>query len=116
MNRGPKNIRNTSQRTLAVLLLLIFVLLTGIRGLHYHDSVHKPAASELSYAVADSCDVCDFLGHHNFKDFDLPPALLMPEVPALPSGVPAGSYIGIYKFTLQGFSNKGPPCPLSFSA
>ncbi|MES2650573.1 MAG: hypothetical protein V4663_02480 [Bacteroidota bacterium] len=97
---------------LAVWLMMLFVGTSFIQIFHHHhqdlpSQTHNNQTSIQKWAK--SCEVCDYLAHHhavpilNAHHFELTP-------PIKSTATFAGRYyIGCYKFTLQGFTNKGPP-------
>ncbi|WP_256011923.1 hypothetical protein [Desertivirga xinjiangensis] len=57
----------------------------------------------------DSCRICDYLAHKQGRELYLsfPPQLVLPILEPVMRNTPV---IAVnYKFTLQGFTNKGPP-------
>jgi len=88
-----------------------------IQLLHAHHDEHAGTKSgEAAYAIAlEKCQVCDFMVHKQQKEF----LLTGPQSLDLPHSFPvAGQMRGMivfYKFTLSGFTNKGPPSIFAFS-
>jgi len=97
---------------LAVWLMMLFMSTSFFQIFHHHHEElanHKYSSQTTIQKGIKSCEVCDYLGHHqavpilNAHHFELTP-------PVKSTAAFAGRYyIGCYKFTLQGFTNKGPP-------
>ena len=91
-------------------MLLLYV--TVIQALHHHATpadVNDISNSGGYVHSSNKCAVCDYLSHHQFDEYHLP-AVDQITVPVnKPVTSLSRSYAGIYKFTLQGFTNKGPP-------
>ncbi len=96
---------------LAIWLVMIFVgtSLFQIFHHHKHHADHKHSNETSVQKWVKSCEVCDYLAHlhavpiltaHHFE--------LVPPVKST-AAFAGRYYIGFYKFTLQGFTNKGPP-------
>ena len=103
------------------LLLLLFAYAHCFQAFHSHKQIPVSAdsAEEQQYVSSDQqCKICNYLAHgrHDLVAVTYWLTLLV----ALPKAVElnSGIYARIYKFTLQGFSNKGPPilfCPVAQS-
>jgi hypothetical protein len=94
--------------SIAVLLLSI----TAIQALHHHASAtyYDDGSENREYVDStNKCAVCDYLSHQHNKEFHLPAPVLVTAPVIKPVTLRCRSYAGIYKFTLQGFTNKGPP-------
>lgn len=99
-------------RFLSMLLVMLFLSISISQLLH----THKVFASEKENTTSDSvsavekCEICDFIIHKQSKHL---PAFIIPEnlIVLSPVGVSynCDSCICNYDFTLQGFTNKGPP-------
>jgi len=96
----------------AVLLVLLFLSITVVQIFHRHSQVVKTeqtSSDEDTISSTDDCKICDYLMHKQGKHlfFSYPPVIVfsLPE----PIRYSAGVFVGNYKFTLQGFTNKGPP-------
>ena len=110
-----KHIQNKCTQVLSFLLVILFISMTVVQAFHVHDRSAKLEQSDtgdLTYAV-EKCKLCDFYLHKQSESFHVlyPPLLVAP----LPTVITHHTcyYIGNYKFTLQGFTNKGPPQVLS---
>jgi hypothetical protein len=94
--------------------LLLVVVILGIsfgQALHSHKSLTKTEQSgeEDSGSLTEKCSICEFYLHKHGKELNLsfPPVYNQPVIQ--PVTFNSQCYIGNYKFTLQGFTNKGPP-------
>ncbi len=97
---------------LALWLIILFVGTSFLQIFHHHhqDSPGQEHHHQTSIQkLVKSCAVCDYLAHHhsvpilNVHHFEF-------TLPVKSAAAFAGRYyIGCYKFTLQGFTNKGPP-------
>ncbi|MBS7563888.1 hypothetical protein KHS38_05680 [Mucilaginibacter sp. Bleaf8] len=102
-------------RALACLMVVLFVSISVVQAFHSHTRVVKTEQSDddgtdEEYVFAsDKCKLCDYYAHKHGSELHVsyPPVLTVP----MPKAVTLGHrvYAGIYKFTLQGFTNKGPP-------
>lgn len=100
---------------LAVWLAMLFVGNAAFQVFHNHEHAtsHKHYDHTSVQKLVKSCEACDYLAHHQFvpiltaNHFELMPQVKSPSVHA------GRYYIGGYKFTLQGFTNKGPPAYLA---
>lgn len=94
--------------SLSLVLLLLFI--SAFQSLHAHPHEKHTKHTEKTYSAAvEQCKVCEFYDHVQGK-------VLRPDFQAsleapctLPVVHQSGYFIGSYKFTLQGFTNKGPP-------
>lgn len=96
----------------SLLLLLLFLSIPLISAFHYHHAVveyEKSGDDEHISSIVDSCKLCDYFAHKQGKELHLscPPQLVVP----IPEPVTLNNPVIAlnYKFTLQGFTNKGPP-------
>ena len=98
-------------QVVSLLLIILFLSISVIQIFHSHKTVIKTEQSdeEDNGYVNEKCKICDFFIHKHGKALHLshPPIISTP----LPDPISYNtfSYIGNYKFTLQGFTNKGPP-------
>jgi hypothetical protein len=93
-------------------MAMLFLFLTAIQALHQHViTIQKEDVfnGEDFVNVTDKCAVCDYLNHQHNKEFHLPAPVLVTASVTKPVTLLSRSYAGIYKLTLQGFTNKGPP-------
>ncbi|MCK7556479.1 hypothetical protein MKQ70_16230 [Chitinophaga sedimenti] len=104
------NIYNGVRKVSALLLLLLLFSATVIQTLHTHPAAIDFSISEDEEAAGD-CSICDHYYHQANAAIEpaYPPVFDTPlPAPVVHHG---RTYARIYKFTLQGFSNKGPPHP-----
>lgn len=94
------------------MMVMVFLSITIVQAFHIHDHVVKieqSSSDEDTLSNADDCKICDYLMHKQGKQLFLsyPPVIvfLLPE----PISYSTAVFISNYKFTLQGFTNKGPP-------
>lgn len=112
MQRERKNIYKPFQQVVSVLLLLLFLSIPVVQAFHHHDKATPSETSDdqegVSAAVS-KCKICEYAAHSQGKEWQVsyPPVLDVPLPKAIVLGIKV--YARIYKFTLQGFSNKGPP-------
>ena len=99
----------------SILLVTLFMSISVIQAFHSHSKVvHVEQCSDHEQLAAlDHCLVCDYLVHKQGKEFYLPhpPVALKLAVQTISSR--PNVFVGNYKFTLQGFTNKGPPAVLA---
>jgi len=98
------------------MLVLILLSISVIQAVHSHEKNTQTEQSPSDHDGAsdmDHCQICDYHVHKQGK-------YLVPEVPqVLPAPLPepisfcTAYFIGNYKFTLQDFTNKGPPAFLA---
>lgn len=105
------NIQKKCCQVVSFLMVVLFISMTVVQVFHMHDrgvTTEQSGEDDLTYAV-EKCKVCDFYFHKQSETIHAayPPAL----VTLLPTLITHNTrhYIGNYKFTLQGFTNKGPP-------
>lgn len=98
-------------RLISCLLIVVFLGIAVGQLFHNHKLIVKTeqSADEDASYVTEKCMVCEFITHKHSKFLHLsfPPVFVV----AMPEPVTYSSkgFIGNYKFTLQGFTNKGPP-------
>ncbi|WP_410221144.1 hypothetical protein [Pedobacter sp.] len=105
-NEGAKKIG-------AFLLMLLFLAIPLVQTLHSHHKsnlYNTKISTEKSISnAAEKCLVCDYIAEIKGKQI----LMAYPPVLDVPTDVCAVLntfvYTRIYKFTLQNFSNKGPP-------
>jgi hypothetical protein len=96
----------------SLMLILLFLSITVVQAFHRHDRVVKTEQSsgdEDTVSSAEHCKLCAYLTHKQGKQlfFTYPPVIVLP-LPQ-PISYSTAVFLGNYKFTLQGFTNKGPP-------
>jgi hypothetical protein len=100
-------------RTIASLLLVLFICLQLMQIFHSHPSckgADEGEQNEYQYtSFIAKCKICDYLTHSRHELFYITHPIVL-SVP-LPKAIELNGQVfaRIYKFTLQGFSNKGPP-------
>ena len=118
MKRGLRNILKNCYQILAQLLILLMLSIPFTQILHHHvnDSVEytEHSGKTIISKTANHCDLCDYLKHNHSKDF-LPSYTSLSMPLPQPIKIRANVIAGNYTFTLQGFTNKGPPAQF-FSA
>jgi hypothetical protein len=90
--------------------VMLFVGTSIFQVFHHHEHLahHKHYSQTSIQKWVKSCEVCHYLAHHHALPLNADYfQLVLPVKPA--SAFPGRYYIGFYKFTLQGFTNKGPP-------
>jgi len=112
---GKKLIQKKCCQVISFLMVILFISMPLLQAFHTHDSgvnTEQSDQGDISYAV-EKCKICDFYLHKQSETIysTYPPVMVMP----LPTLITHNTqhYIGNYKFTLQGFTNKGPPGLLS---
>ena len=102
-----------STQILAYLMMLIFLSMPIIQLVHSHHQSPEifseiDGKPNINIAV-EQCKLCDFFAHKQIKEFSLqhPIGIIIPVVQ--PIKLPTGLISGNYTFTLNGFTNKGPP-------
>jgi hypothetical protein len=97
---------------LSIGMALLLLNVTIIQALHHHvtpTEVNDPADSEEYVYGTNTCAVCDYLSQHALQEYHLP-ALDHITVPATKPVILLSRYdVRLYLFSLQGFTNKGPP-------
>lgn len=95
----------------ALLLVLLMLSIAFVTYFHTHakETECDEHGGEWYGFPIGKCKVCDYLLHKKGKEISLDHPVLLAEL--LPRPITPGGrvYAGIYKFTLQGFANKGPP-------
>lgn len=97
----------------ACLLLLLFLAMPTLQLFHFHsDTIQSSAHSDQKTVIdklSEQCKLCDFLAHKQVKEYHLPIANSF-SIALVKPAKQYGNYIAInYAFTLNGFTNKGPP-------
>jgi len=111
--RDIKNIINKCYQLGALLLVVLFLSITIVQALHSHKSCLQIEqsfnSSDETVSNSNPCQLCDYLTHEQGKQLFISyGSALVLSVPE-PIVFHAHNFIGNYKFTLQGFTNKGPP-------
>jgi hypothetical protein len=93
------------------LLIVLFLSISVVQAFHNHDQIVNTEQSDDNDYVSASnkCQLCAYSTHKQGKEFYLNYPLIQ-LLPALkPERLNTNVFVGNYKFTLQGFTNKGPP-------
>lgn len=106
---------NSIFRFAAVIMTLLLLCTVTINTFHEHDKqIHSFAKSKTSVIAKDDCKICEYSAHHHFNQALTSPTFTFDfKVPELPQISYGGYSISFYQFTLQGFTNKGPPVVLA---
>lgn len=111
MNRKHIQIRLTQGASF--LLVLLFLLISAAQVLHTHishpDTHHEQQGGEEQLQLSDKCSVCDYYLHIQNKQLFPNDLLVMPRLFPQAIDFPTHFLTGIYKITIHGFTNKGPP-------
>jgi hypothetical protein len=98
-------------QVISFLMVILFISMTLVQSFHAHVSsviTEQSDVGNFTYAI-EKCKVCDFYLHKQTESIhsNYPPELAT----LLPTPISHNThhYIGNYKFTLQGYTNKGPP-------
>lgn len=113
MKTGAKHKFKESTQILAYLMILIFASMPIIQLVHSHEQTVEIVSSidgkpALNTAI-EQCKLCDFFVHKQIKDYHIenPTELVIPIVQPIKA---CTNLISVnYTFTLNGFTNKGPP-------
>jgi len=98
----------------AYLMVLLFLAIPITQIVHTHEqsSDYTESGQSVFEKSVENCELCDFLSHHHGKEMHLssPIAFKVPIVQ--PVKTITNLISGNYTFTLQGFTNKGPPAAI----
>jgi len=112
MKKGNTYRKEATKKFAAFLLTILFLTIPLVQTLHSHhaNDVFTKTSTEKSISSAtEKCLICEYTAEIKGKQ------ILMAHTPVIdiPTNVCATLntfvYTRIYKFTLQNFSNKGPP-------
>ena len=95
------------------MFVLVLLCSFSIQVLHRHHYENKITVAthqdgKMITTIADHCKVCDQIRHVSSFDLYVPDITIASPITATPAHG-GRYYIGYYKFTIQGFTNKGPP-------
>jgi len=116
MRRERTQILRIGYQAGAMLLVMLFLSISVAQIFHSHPKVatlehlqQHDGNDQDQVASADKCLICDYLAHQQSKEFYISHPLVL-SVP-LPDAITLNTnvFVGNYKFSLQGFTNKGPP-------
>ncbi|WP_188626399.1 hypothetical protein [Pedobacter quisquiliarum] len=104
-NKSAQLYKATSM-VLVMLLLLAFVF----PAIHSHHNDAPTTHSEKQITIASKkCPICSFLSHQEHHKYLVPTDHPSIQRVSTYTTILTGVFAGVYKFTLQGFTNKGPP-------
>lgn len=106
-------------QVLAQLLVVLMLSIPFTQLIHHHPGESVAYADQGSKTTISKtvshCDLCDYLKHSHSKDFLISYTVLNVALPQ-PIKIRANVIAGNYTFTLQGFTNKGPPAQILSAA
>jgi len=112
LKKQGKNILFHCYQLGVLLLVVLFLSISVIQAFHSHNKVVRTEQSTTdddTLSDSDQCKLCDYFTQKQSKQLYLSyaPVLLLP----IPDPITFNTevFVGNYKFTLQGFTNKGPP-------
>lgn len=108
LHKFSEHIQHFVLRSISVLLASLFWVIIFGGLLHHHQEIPKTDDAE-SYYTPEKCDVCDYCFHKSGKDSIYTPLVFFVFVKSVICILLTGFVLASYKFTLQGFTNKGPP-------
>ncbi|MET1056587.1 MAG: hypothetical protein ABWY16_14860 [Pedobacter sp.] len=112
MKKRHKNILHKCYQLGSLLLVLLFLSISVIQAIHTHKRSAQTEQSAVDDDIVfekDQCKICDYFMHQQGKqEFYSFSYVLVAPLPDVIS-YHTHTFIGNYKFTLQGFTNKGPP-------
>lgn len=113
VRRGYKSLKIKLQQGGSLLLVALFLFISAAQILHNHldkhNDLHESCGDHDQLQLLDKCAVCDY--YHHIQDKQIFLHYLPVLVVALPKAITVNTYVfvGNYKFSLQGYTNKGPP-------
>ncbi len=98
---------------ISILLVFVFMAITAVQIVHKHKSVCFDKSDTEYVFSSEKCSICDYFvqKQSNHATLSYPPVIVPPITN--PFTLLGKSFAGNYKFTLQGFTNKGPPASIS---
>jgi hypothetical protein len=93
------------------LMVMLFLSMSVVQIFHSHSKIAtiEQATDNDQLSASDKCLICDYFAHQKAKEFYISHPIVLsiplPDVITLNTNV----FVGNYKFSLQGFTNKGPP-------
>lgn len=109
MNREVNIWFRISQLVSLAMVVLIFSI-SIVQTFHAHQDDHHSIKTGTEYTqVIEKCQICDFLSHQQKNEY----LTSCQEILQLPFSFSVDENIGqsenFYKFSIPGFTNKGPP-------
>lgn len=113
MKSGRKSSGIQLQRAGSFLLVWLFLFISAAQVLHAHADIHgdehEQCGDKEQLQGLDKCAVCDYYHHVQGKQiFSHQPIIVVVALPQT-RAINTRVLIGNYKFSLQGYTNKGPP-------
>jgi hypothetical protein len=112
LKKQGRNIIKRCHQLGGLVLVLLFLSITVVQALHRHHrnvQTEQSSTDEDSVTDSDQCKLCDYFNHKQDKQLYPSQELVLVIPLSEPISYKGESFIGNYKFTLQGFTNKGPP-------
>jgi hypothetical protein len=116
LKKQGRNILQKCHQLGGLFLVLLFLSITVVQAVHRHNravQTEQSSNDEDTVSDSDQCQICDYFTQKQSKHLHLSQELVvfisLPE----PISYKREAFIGNYKFTLQGFTNKGPPTILA---
>lgn len=111
------HIASEISRLVSLLMVVLILSISVVQIFHSHgDDQHPAKTGKTEYATAiEKCQVCDFLIHKQQKEFLLPSLQTLQLLYPVTLARKIARTAGFYKFSLPGFTNKGPPSIFAFS-
>lgn len=116
MQTRKTHISKVAKQFAGALLAILFLAIPLVQTFHLHDTEDVFSKTDAEQSVAstpEKCLICDYTAEIKGKQIlmDYPPVIDIPTSVCII--INTFVYTRIYKFTLQNFSNKGPPSLLS---
>ncbi|EDM37789.1 hypothetical protein PBAL39_15229 [Pedobacter sp. BAL39] len=95
---------------------MIFLSISVIQAIHSHEQTvqtEQSTADQDATTDMDHCKICDYIIHKQSKHLFLEASQLLAAPLPEPISFCTHYFLGNYKFTLQDFTNKGPPALLA---
>jgi len=93
-------------------MVLVFLSISVIQAMHSHNRLaqtEQGGNDDDSISASDQCQLCDYFTQKQSKQLFYSYAVVLVLPVPEPISFNTKIFIGNYKFTLQGFTNKGPP-------
>ncbi|SFH19683.1 hypothetical protein SAMN04489864_106176 [Pedobacter insulae] len=116
MKDKEKHTLNALHKLVSYFMVLLFLAFPIVQVVHWHAHASKITTHNDSKLVIDNiaeqCKICDFLAHKQLKEFHMSNSIELVVPIVQPVKTCTNLISGNYTFTLNGFTNKGPPTPL----